>query len=65
MATSEVERVLENWAAAWSSHNTERVLALFTDDCVYEDVAFGVVTHGKDQLRAFADGAFAETSSLS
>jgi steroid delta-isomerase-like uncharacterized protein len=56
--TSVAERVLEEWAAAWSSHDTERLLALFTDDCTYEDVTFGVVTHGKKELRAFADGAF-------
>ena len=32
MATSDVERVLQEWATAWSSHDTEKVLALFTDD---------------------------------
>jgi steroid delta-isomerase-like uncharacterized protein len=56
--TSGAKRVLEEWAAAWSSHDTERLLALFTDDCSYEDVTFGVVTHGKKELRAFADDAF-------
>lgn len=59
MATTHLEVVLENWAAAWSSHDAEKVLALFTDDCVYEDVTFGVVTRGKEELRAFANGAFA------
>ena len=59
MATSDVERVLEDWATAWSSHDTAKVLALFTDDCVYEDVTFGMVNHGKEELRAFADGSFA------
>jgi steroid delta-isomerase-like uncharacterized protein len=59
VATTHLEVVLENWAAAWSSHDAEKVLALFTDDCVYEDVTFGVVTRGKEELRAFATGAFA------
>ena len=59
MATSDLERILDDWATAWSSHKPDKVLALFTDDCVLEDVPFGVVTHGKDQLRAFAEGAFA------
>jgi len=31
MATSEVERILDDWATAWSSHDTAKVLALFTD----------------------------------
>jgi steroid delta-isomerase-like uncharacterized protein len=59
MATADIERVLDEWGRAWSSHDTERILALFTDDCVYEDVTFGVVNRGKQELRAFADGVFA------
>ena len=59
MATVDMERVLEEWATAWSSHDTEKLLALFTDDCVYEDVTFGVVNRGREALRAFADGVFA------
>ncbi len=58
MAVS-VERVLEGWARAWSSHDLEQLLALFTDDCTYEDVTFGVINRGKAQLRAFAEGVFA------
>jgi steroid delta-isomerase-like uncharacterized protein len=34
----------------------ERVASVFTDDCVYEDVALGVVNKGKEQLIAFGDG---------
>lgn len=45
--------VLDEWAAAWSAHDLDRVASLFTEDCVYEDVALGVVNRGKDQLRAF------------
>jgi steroid delta-isomerase-like uncharacterized protein len=59
MFTADLEAVLDTWAAAWSSHDAEKLLPLFTDDCMYEDVTFGVVMHGKDQLRAFAKGAFA------
>ena len=59
MATSNTEQVLEAWAMAWSSHDTEKVLSLFTDDCLYEDVTFGVINRGKEELRAFADGVFA------
>jgi len=56
--------VLDKWTAAWSSHDVDQVLALFTDDCVYEDVPFGIVTRGKDELRAFAAGAFAAVPDL-
>lgn len=54
------EQLLEDWAKYWSSPNDiERLLSLFTDDCVYEDVTFGAVNHGKEELRTFAKGVFA------
>jgi steroid delta-isomerase-like uncharacterized protein len=45
--------LLNEWAAAWSSHDLDRVASLFTDDCVYEDVTMSVVNRGKEQLKAF------------
>jgi steroid delta-isomerase-like uncharacterized protein len=54
-----LEQVLEDWGRHWSSHDMERLLALFTDDVVYEDVTMGAVNRGKAELRAFGDGFFA------
>jgi steroid delta-isomerase-like uncharacterized protein len=62
MATSDLERMIDDWAIAWSStdsNDPERVLALFVDECVFEDVTFGVVARGKEELRGFVEGAFA------
>ena len=53
-----LERVLEDWGRCWSSHEVDRLLPLFTDDVVYEDVALGRLNHGKDELRAFAEEVF-------
>jgi len=56
------DRMLDDWAIAWSSaenDNPERILALFADDCVFEDVTFGVVARGKEELRSFVLRAFA------
>ncbi len=50
--------VLHQWANAWSSHDVDNVLRLFTDNCVYEDVPTGAVNRGKDALRAFAEFFF-------
>src|SRR5688500_690538 len=47
---------IEKWASAWSAHDMGRLLPLFTDDVVYEDVALGVVNRGTAELRAFAEG---------
>ena len=53
------QATLEEWAAAWSAADIDRLTSIFTDDCVYEDVTMGVLTHGKAELKAFADGIFA------
>jgi steroid delta-isomerase-like uncharacterized protein len=62
MATADLERMLEAWAIAWSStENTdpERLLALFADDCVFEDAAFGVVVQDNADLRRYVRGELA------
>ena len=59
MTITSAEAALGEWAAAWSAGDTGRLAAIFTDDCVYEDVTMGVLTHGKAELKAFAGGIFA------
>jgi steroid delta-isomerase-like uncharacterized protein len=59
MATSDLERMLDDWAIAWSSNDPELILALFVDDCLFEDVTFGVIARGKEELRSFVKRAFA------
>src|SRR4030095_5834181 len=59
MATSSLDRMFEDWAAAWSLHDVEKLLSLCTDDCVYEDVTMGAVNRGKAEVKAFADAVFA------
>ena len=61
--TQSLERVLDQWAVAWSSSDVDKVLPLFTDDVRYEDVTLGVVNQGRNALRDFATetfGAFAD-----
>jgi steroid delta-isomerase-like uncharacterized protein len=57
MAT-DVERMLEDYLAAWNSHDVEKIASFFTDDGVHEDVAIGEVNRGKEQLKAFASYTF-------
>ncbi len=54
MATFDLARPIDDWAAAWSSSDADKVVALFTDDCVYEDVTMGIVNRGKQELKSFA-----------
>jgi steroid delta-isomerase-like uncharacterized protein len=51
-------RAIEDWAAYWSAHDMERLLQLFTEDVVYEDVTTGVVNRSAAELRAFGEGFF-------
>jgi hypothetical protein len=53
-----LEQVLDDWGRCWSSHDMDGLLALFTDDVIYEDVTMGVVNHGKDELQRFGQGFF-------
>jgi steroid delta-isomerase-like uncharacterized protein len=62
MVTANIERMLDEWATAWSSsvnNDPERVLALFADDGMYEDATSGVVVRGKEDLRRYLIDAFA------
>jgi steroid delta-isomerase-like uncharacterized protein len=45
--------------AAWNAHDADKVASLYTDDVVYEDVAFGMVAHGHEEMRKMAAGFFA------
>jgi len=45
--------VAEKWIAGWNSHSPDKILALFTDDIFYEDVAFGEISHGQAEVRKF------------
>ena len=50
MATSN-DNLLKQWIEAENSHDVEKVLTLLTDDVVIEDVTFGVVMKGKDDIK--------------
>jgi steroid delta-isomerase-like uncharacterized protein len=52
------KRTIEQHWTHWSAHDLDRLLPLFTDDVVYEDVTMGVVNRGAAQLRTFAEGLF-------
>jgi steroid delta-isomerase-like uncharacterized protein len=50
--------VVLDYAAAWSAHDVNALLAVFTDDCIFEDVTLGVTNRGKEELKAFAETFF-------
>jgi steroid delta-isomerase-like uncharacterized protein len=58
VSVEDQERLMAEHWAAWSTHNMERVLALFTEDLLYEDVTMGVMNRSAAELRAFGEGFF-------
>jgi len=59
MAT-DLERIIEDFAAAWSAHDAEKIASFFEDDAVYDEVPVGTVSRGgKEEVEAFATGTFA------
>jgi len=50
---------IEQLFAAWNSHNPDYVVASFTEDIVYEDVPAGHISRGCNEVRKWAEGAFA------
>jgi steroid delta-isomerase-like uncharacterized protein len=51
-------RAIEAWATLWTAHDMGRLLPLFTEDVLYEDVTMGAVNHTPAELRAFGEGFF-------
>lgn len=52
------DNMAQRWIDAWNSHDANAVAVLFTRDAVYEDVTLGIVNHGPEQIRAFAQFFF-------
>jgi steroid delta-isomerase-like uncharacterized protein len=45
----------ERWVGAWNSHDPERLLALMTDDIVYDDSAWPKTMRGHADVHEFLD----------
>ena len=50
MAT-DVEKMLEDYYAAWNEHDVEKAASFFTDDLVYEDVPMAAVQRNKKEFK--------------
>lgn len=50
---NDIGKIMEEWGAAWNSRDVDKIVSFYTDGCVYEDMALGVVCHGKKELYDF------------
>jgi steroid delta-isomerase-like uncharacterized protein len=63
MATDTEKKIQEEFVAL-NSHDVDKLLTFFTDDCVYEDVTMGLVNHGKKELKDFFNSMFVMSPDL-
>ena len=52
------EKLVKDWYAAWNSHDVEKTLGFYTDDCMYDSVGTGQVVHGKKELAGYLKTMF-------
>jgi steroid delta-isomerase-like uncharacterized protein len=57
--STDLKRMLEEYAASWSSGDPDKIASFCTDDCVFENVGGGSVHRGHEELKAWAAGVFA------
>lgn len=46
-----LNKIIKGYYEAWNLHEVDKIVSLFTEDGVHEDVAIGAIYHGKDELR--------------
>lgn len=52
-------RLVEQVAALQTSHETDKLLALFAEDATFEDVALGMVADGRANIREMFESIYA------
>jgi steroid delta-isomerase-like uncharacterized protein len=57
--TEEAKRVMDDFVAAVSTHDAEKVATCFTDDCFYQDMALGGIMRGREAVKAGYSDIFA------
>ena len=50
---SDMEKMLRDWVDAENSQDVDKFASFYADDCVWEDVALGLVNRGKKEVKAY------------
>ena len=51
-------KIVYKWARLWSAHDVDGLMALFTEDASYQDLAIGHSVQGRQELENFVRGTF-------
>jgi steroid delta-isomerase-like uncharacterized protein len=55
----EAKRVIDDFIAAVSSHDVDKIAICFAEDCVYQDMALGGIMRGREAVKAGYSDIFA------
>ena len=59
MAT-DAKKMANDCNKAWNSHDVNKILEFYTDDCVFEDLGTGSVCHGKKEFTDYINNLFTD-----
>jgi steroid delta-isomerase-like uncharacterized protein len=51
MVTTSMTKLSQDYLAAFNSHDLEKFLSFYANDCTVEDMGLGKIYHGKDEVR--------------
>ncbi|MFY0679533.1 MAG: nuclear transport factor 2 family protein [Thalassovita sp.] len=57
-STPRANAMLTDFQSAWSTQDTDGILAFFADEFLFEDVPLGLTASNKDEMRAILDYTF-------
>jgi steroid delta-isomerase-like uncharacterized protein len=60
----DVKKMIDDYILAWNSHDINKIISFFTDDCIYENLAHGKVYHGKKEVTASFNSIMADFPDL-
>jgi len=52
------EKMIREYLETWNTHDLDKMVSFFTDDCVYENLARGQTYRGKEEIKAWAKMSF-------
>lgn len=55
-----MEKLVEEWLAAWNSHDPDRIARCYADDGIFEAVPRGMVARGTNEIKAAAKVYFTD-----
>ena len=52
------ETLFREYLTNWNTHDVDKIVSFFTDDCIYENLSRGQTYRGKNQLREWVKTTF-------